>query len=68
MDKESRFYLALLGQVVTGVGGPLATCVPTKVSQAWFGESERIVATGLMTMIGTLGQVNYSGLQVKWIF
>ena len=58
MDNETQFYLALLGQIVTGVGGPLATCLATRISQSWFGESERTVATSLMTLIGILGQVS----------
>ena len=57
MDNETQFYLALLGQIVTGVGGPLATCLATRISQSWFGESERTLATSLMTLIGILGQV-----------
>ena len=57
MHKDNKFYLALTGQLVGGVGRALSTCVPTKVSQAWFGESQRMFATGVIVTIGTLGRV-----------
>ena len=57
MEKDTQFYLAFFGQLVNSVGHSLSDCLPTKVSQAWFGDSERIIATGIMTMTNALGAV-----------
>ncbi|XP_023348071.1 major facilitator superfamily domain-containing protein 7-b [Eurytemora carolleeae] len=52
-----QYYLSLAGQALTGMGNPFAVSLPTKVSQNWFGEKERIVATGVLAMSLPLGIV-----------
>ena len=48
MSSDSQYYLALVGQALTGVACPLISCVPTKISQHWFGDEQRTVATILL--------------------
>ena len=52
-----QFGLSVLGQALTGMGNPLAVSIPTKVSQNWFPESERTLATGVLAMSLPLGIV-----------
>ena len=52
-----QFVLSVTGQALTGMGNPLAVSVPTKVSQSWFPESERLLATGVLAMSLPLGIV-----------
>ena len=39
------------------MGNPLAVSIPTKISQNWFPESERTLATGILAMALPLGIV-----------
>merc|ERR1711973_900377 len=43
------------------MGNPFAVSLPTKVSQNWFGESERGLATGVLAMSLPLGIVMGQG-------
>ena len=54
---HTAFVLTVLGQALTGMGCPFISCVPTKVSQNWFGESERTMATLILGMSNPLGLV-----------
>jgi len=56
-DRSVAFKLTVLGQALTGIGCPFISCVPTKVSQNWFGESERTLATLILGMSNPLGLV-----------
>jgi len=56
-DKRTSFTLTVLGQALTGMACPFISCVPTKVSQNWFGESERSLATLVLAMSNPLGIV-----------
>eukprot|EP00090_Calanus_glacialis_P012651 TRINITY_DN21256_c0_g1_i4.p1 TRINITY_DN21256_c0_g1~~TRINITY_DN21256_c0_g1_i4.p1 ORF type:complete len:512 (-),score=133.86 TRINITY_DN21256_c0_g1_i4:86-1621(-) len=51
------FKLTVVGQALTGMGCPFISCVPTKVSQNWFGEKERTLATLILGMSNPLGLV-----------
>jgi len=51
------FRLTVVGQALTGMGCPFISCVPTKVSQNWFGEKERTLATLILGMSNPLGLV-----------
>eukprot|EP00092_Neocalanus_flemingeri_P028874 GFUD01031352.1.p1 GENE.GFUD01031352.1~~GFUD01031352.1.p1 ORF type:complete len:468 (+),score=76.63 GFUD01031352.1:210-1613(+) len=57
MDLNLQFILSVVGQALTGMGNPIAVSVPTKVSQNWFPESERLLATGILAMSLPLGIV-----------
>ncbi|CAB4057693.1 MSFD7 [Lepeophtheirus salmonis] len=59
---DEKFYLALLGQILTGIACPFISCVPTKISQHWFGDNERTIATILLGMSNPLGIVLGQGL------
>ena len=36
IEKNTQFWISLVGQALTGMGNPMAVSVPTKVSQHWF--------------------------------
>jgi len=57
MSLNVQFILSVTGQALAGMGNPLAVSVPTKVSQNWFPESERLLATGVLAMSLPLGIV-----------
>jgi len=57
MDLKTQYYLSLVGQALTGMGNPFAVSLPTKVSQNWFGEKEREIATGILAMSLPIGIV-----------
>ena len=59
---DAKFYLALIGQALTGIACPFISCVPTKVSQHWFGDDQRTLATILIGMSNPLGIVLGQGL------
>ncbi len=40
LSNDTKFYLALIGQALTGVACPFISCVPTKISQLWFSDDE----------------------------
>jgi len=56
-SKAFSFKLTVVGQALTGMGCPFISCVPTKVSQNWFGEKERTLATLILGMSNPLGLV-----------
>ena len=47
--------LSVTGQALAGMGNPLAVSVPTKVSQNWFPESERLLATCILALSLPMG-------------
>ena len=56
-DKHTAYVFTILGQALTGMGCPFISCVPTKISQNWFGDSERGLATLVLGMANPLGLV-----------
>ena len=56
-DKHTAYVLTVFGQALTGMGCPFISCVPTKISQNWFGDSERGMATLILGMSNPLGLV-----------
>ena len=42
---------------MTGIACPFISCIPTKVSQLWFGEEQRTLATILVGMSNPMGLV-----------
>ena len=50
-----QFLVSVAGQALAGMGNPLAVSVPTKVSQNWFPESERLLATFILAMSLPIG-------------
>ena len=47
--------MALIGQALTGVACPFIACVPTKISQHWFADEQRTLATALLGLSGSTG-------------
>ncbi len=62
LDSDTKYYMALVGQALTGVACPFISCVPTKISQHWFSDSERTVATIVIGMSNPLGIVLGEGV------
>ena len=52
---DAKFYLALLGQALAGLGISFTLPTPTKISQYWFNEEQRVIATTVMVMGMPLG-------------
>ena len=48
LSSDSMFNLALVGQALTGIACPFISCVPTKISQHWFNDEQRALATILL--------------------
>ena len=48
LSSDSKFNLALVGQALTGIACPFISCVPTKISQHWFNDEQRALATILL--------------------
>jgi len=67
MDLKTQYYLSLVGQALTGLGNPFAVSLPTKVSQNWFGEKERGLATGALAMSLPLGIVMGQGISPVFV-
>ncbi len=44
MKNGSRYWLALIGQIISASSQPLVLPMPTKVAAVWFGENERTTA------------------------
>ena len=55
LSSDSKFYLALIGQALTGIACPFISCVPTKISQHWFADEQRTLATALLGLSGSTG-------------
>jgi FLVCR family MFS transporter 7 len=62
INLNAQFWMAFVGQSLTGMGNPMAVSVPTKVSQHWFKESQRTFATIMLAMSLPLGIVLGQGL------
>ena len=57
----------VLGQGLVGVGNCLAVSVPTMVSQNWFPETERLVATGILSLSMPIGMVLGQGISPTFV-
>ena len=55
MSDFSKYYLVIVGQALMGISTPFLTCLPTKVSQHWFGDNQRMLATTLLGMSSPFG-------------
>ena len=42
---QIQYWMALIGQTLTGIACPFISCVPTKISQHWFADNQRTMAT-----------------------
>ena len=56
-----------MGQGLVGVGNCLAVSVPTMVSQNWFPETERLVATGILSLSMPIGMVLGQGISPTFV-
>ena len=61
-DKYHQYWLAVIGQGITGVACPFISGVPTKISQHWFPDRQRTMATTLLGMSYPLGIVLGQGV------
>ena len=57
LEPEAKFWLAFIGQAMTGIACPFISCVPTKISQHWFSDEQRTLATILLGMSNPMGIV-----------
>lgn len=67
MSLELQFVLSVFGQALAGVANCFAVSVPTMVSQNWFPESERLIATGLLSLSMPLGMVLGQGITPTFV-
>ena len=52
---NGKYFLALFGQAFSGIAIPFTNCVPTRISQQWFNDEQRSMATILLSQpLGTL--------------
>jgi len=59
---EYQYWMAVVGQGMTGIACPFISGVPTKISQHWFPDSQRTMATTLLGMSYPLGIVVGQGI------
>ena len=62
IPKYYQYWMAVIGQGITGVACPFISGVPTKISQHWFPDSQRTMATTLLGMSYPLGIVLGQGV------
>ena len=55
MSPNIKFYTALIGQGLSGIATPFVSFVPTKISQGWFNEQQRTLATILLSLSSAIG-------------
>ena len=67
MSQETQYGLNVVGQALVGVGNCLAVSVPTMVSQNWFPESERLIATGILSLSMPIGMVLGQGISPTFV-
>ena len=60
--KSNQYWMAVIGQGITGVACPFISGVPTKISQHWFPDRQRTMATSLLGMSYPLGIVLGQGV------
>ena len=60
--KSYQYWMAVIGQGITGVACPFISGVPTKISQHWFPDRQRTMATTLLGMSYPLGIVLGQGV------
>ena len=68
MSAEFKFNLALIGQALTGIACPFIACVPTKISQHWFADEQRSIATTVLGMSGSVGCILGQGLTPLMVY
>jgi hypothetical protein len=49
--------MVALKKTPAGIGSPFIACVPTKISQHWFAEHQRILATTILSLSNPVGIV-----------
>ena len=58
ISDDAKYFLAVIGQGLTGAAAPFITCLPTKISQHWFGNNfQRTVATTMITLSAASGLI-----------
>ena len=55
MSDFSKYYLVIIGHALMGIATPFIACLSTKISQHWFGDNQRMLATTLLGMSSPLG-------------
>jgi len=62
VPKYYQYWMAVIGQGATGFACPFISGVPTKISQHWFPDSQRTMATTLLGMSYPMGIVLGQGI------
>ena len=62
IPKYYQYWMAVIGQGITGIACPFISGVPTKISQHWFPDRQRTMATTLLGMSYPLGIVLGQGV------
>lgn len=47
---DSRFWIALVGQVIAACSQPIILAIPTKLAALWFGDNERTIANTMASL------------------
>ena len=56
------FWTSVIGQAITGMGSPFIASVPTRISQNWFSEKQRPLATTILGLSNPMGLVIGQGV------
>ena len=57
MTPDAWYWMSLIGQALTAIGSPFIACLPTKISNHWFQEHQRIIATTILSLSNPVGMV-----------
>ena len=57
MTPDAWYWMSLIGQALTAIGSPFIACLPTKISNHWFQEHQRIIATTILSLSNPVGIV-----------
>ena len=47
---DSRYWVAMVGQIVSACSQPLVLSMPTKLAALWFGDNERTIANTMASL------------------
>ena len=56
------FCISIVGQIIAGCGQPFVQFTPSKVAEHWFPESQRVLATTIISMGTPMGMAIGSAL------
>lgn len=68
LSSTSKYILVLAGQALTGIASPFIASVPTKISQHWFADQQRSMATTILGMSGVIGCILGQGFTPLMVY